>query len=120
MIALSLLLACAPSPAIALLAPSDGDVVCGEPLLVDVAVAGFELVDADAPVADGTGHIDVTLSGQDVMMGPEPPFEIYGMEDGVWELKVELVTNDHHPLDPPAEDAAQITIDNATCPEGTP
>lgn len=110
-----LLFACAPEPRISLLEPAESDVVCGEPLVVDVDVEGFDLVPMDGPVADGEGHIDLTLNGQPVMMGDEPPFEIYGMEDGFWELKAELVTNDHRPLDPPAADAIRIEIDNQLC-----
>lgn len=110
-----LLLACATGPRISIVDPAESDVVCGEPLVVDVDVTGFELVAMDQPMADGTGHIDLTLNGQDVMMGDQPPFDIYGMEDGFWELKAELVGNDHLSLDPPVADAIRIEIDNSVC-----
>lgn len=103
-------------PVIRIVTPSEGAVVCGEPLVVDVRVEHFALVAMDAgPSAEGDGHIDFTLSGQDVMMGHDPPFEIFGMEAGVWLLAASLVTPDHAPLDPPVEDEVQITIDDGVC-----
>lgn len=109
------LLACAPDPTLAITAPTADAVVCGEPLVVDVAVTDFALIPMDDPVTPGAGHIDLTLNGQPVMMGHEPPFDLFGMADGRALLRAELVGSDHAPLDPPVTDEVQITIDHTRC-----
>lgn len=107
-------------PAVQINTPEGGATVCGEPLVVDVVVENFTLVDMGGDAAAGEGHIDVTLNGQAITMGDEPPFDVFGMEDGVWRLTAELVDAAHQPLVPPVLDSVDITIDNATCTGDAP
>ena len=106
-------------PTIALLAPLDGETVCGDPLVVDVGVANIVLV---APLDDpeqaepGTGHVDIMLNGQDADMVWETTAEIEDVEDGEYQLKVELSYADHTPVVPYAGDLIYVTVSDAVCP----
>lgn len=106
-------------PYIALLAPTEGDTVCGTPLRVEVETANIELV---APVEDaseaepGTGHIDIMLNGQDASMVWQTETEVADIADGEWQLKVELSYADHTPVEPYAGDLAYITVSAEVCP----
>lgn len=106
-------------PFIELLSPTEGEVVCGTPLYVEVDVANIELV---APVDDssqakpGTGHVDITLNGQDAAMVWEVETDLADVADGEWQLKVELSYADHTPVIPYAGDLAYITVSKEVCP----
>lgn len=106
-------------PYIALLAPTEGETVCGTPLRVEVEVANIELV---APVEDaeeaesGTGHIDIMLNGQDASMVWVTETDVSDIADGEWQLKVELSYADHTPVEPYAGDLAYITVNSEACP----
>ena len=107
-------------PAITRLSPADGDTVCRDPLPVVVDVEGLELVTppADATQAvPGTGHIDVTLNGQDADMVWQTSFDVVGWTDpdGAYQLKVELSNADHSPVDPYAGDFVYITLSSGAC-----
>ena len=105
-------------PSIAILAPKDGAVVCGSPLDVEVRVDGLELV---APVPDpadaepGTGHVDVMLNGQDVAMVWETTIRVPDVEDGEYQLRVELSNADHTPVEPYAGALVYVDVSEAAC-----
>ena len=125
---LMLLLACAGEsqddsgtngdPFVAILTPAADAIVCGSPLVVEVEVRNLTLV---APVTDtadaepGTGHVDIMLNGQDAAMIWDMRAEISEVEDGPWQLKVELSNADHTPVEPYAGDLIYITVSAATC-----
>jgi hypothetical protein len=105
-------------PAISLLQPADGSVVCGTPLQVVTEVAGIELVEpggAEEDALPGTGHVDVSLNGQDAAMGGEESIDIEGVADGEYQLKVELSNADHTPVEPYAGDLVYITVSADAC-----
>jgi hypothetical protein len=123
-----LLLACsgpaddtAGNATIAIVSPTDEATVCGAPLVVVTDVENFTLV---APFGDtgtepepGTGHIDVALNGQestDWMFGGET-LTLPKVEDGYYQLRVELSNADHTPIDPYAGDLIYITVDATVC-----
>lgn len=124
---LLLLLACtnggdtdslAGDPAITILEPVDGAVVCGAPLGVVTEVSGIELVqpyDDPEEAVPGTGHVDVSLNGQDAAMGGEETVEIPAVDDGQYQLKVELSNADHTPVEPYAGDFVYITVSADAC-----
>ncbi|MES2642437.1 MAG: hypothetical protein V4850_23340 [Myxococcota bacterium] len=100
-------------PSIVLVQPAEGSVVCGTPLDVVTEVVGIELVQPYEDPADalpGTGHVDVSLNGQDAAMGGEEALQIEGVEDGEYQLKVELSNADHTPVEPYAGDLVYITV----------
>lgn len=105
-------------PYVAFLTPTEGAIVCGDPLQVEVEVANFVLV---APVDDpndaepGTGHVDITLNGQDAAMIWETTTEIAGVEDGEYQLKAELSHADHTPIEPYTRALIYITVDAGAC-----
>ncbi len=105
-------------PYIALVSPLEGDTVCGTPLAVEVDVANMELV---APVEDGsfaesgTGHVDITLNGQDVAMVWEEHGDLEDVADGAYQLKVELSNADHTAVEPYAGDLIYLTVSAALC-----
>ncbi len=106
-------------PFIELVAPVEGETVCGSPLAVEVVVENLELV---APVEDvslaepGTGHVDISLNGQDAAMVWAETTDLTDVADGEYQLKVELSYADHTPLEPYAGDLAYITVSAAVCP----
>lgn len=106
-------------PTIALISPREGQTVCRDPLSVVVEVTGLELVPppADATEAEpGTGHIDVTLNGQEAEMVWESEFEVIGWDnDGEYQLKVELSNADHTAVEPYAGDLVYITLSGDAC-----
>ncbi len=125
---LMILLACtaatesgADEPAtISLTAPADGATVCGTPLQITVEVGGLILLEPaedDASAAPGTGHIDVTLNGQDAAMAWEERIGISEVADGLYQLKVELSNADHTAVEPYAGDFVYVTVDATRCPE---
>lgn len=106
-------------PTIALLAPLEGETVCGDPLVVEVEVANIGLVaplDDPEQAEEGTGHVDIMLNGQDAAMVGETTAEIEGVEDGKYQLKVELSYADHTPVVPYTGDLVYVTISDAVCP----
>jgi|JI6StandDraft_1071083.scaffolds.fasta_scaffold1048362_1 hypothetical protein len=112
--------ACDPSgaPTIALLQPVDGATVCGAPLVIEVQVDNLDLVapvDDPATASPGTGHVDVTLNGQDVAMFWAETIEVPGVEAGEYQLKAELSNADHTPVDPYAGAFVYITVTEAAC-----
>jgi hypothetical protein len=117
---LVLALACAAPeegpPAITIVSPADGSVVCGEPLEVTLAVSGLTLVPPESgDTTPGTGHVDVMLNGQDVAMTGTERFEVTGVPEGAYQLKVELSNADHTPVEPYAGDLVYIEVQADAC-----
>jgi hypothetical protein len=103
------------TPAITILEPAEGDVVCGAPLHVELDVQNFELVAFDAPEKVGTGHVDCSLNGQVVNMTTDTTFDLPDREDGEYRLQVDLVNSDHTPIEPYVGQTVYFTIDAAAC-----
>jgi hypothetical protein len=103
-------------PTLVILSPADGSTICGAPLRVEVAVSGMVLADPYAPVAEpGTGHLDVALNGQEVLMTDQLSFEVEDVGDGTWQLLVELSNADHTPVDPYVADTVTLTTAASAC-----
>lgn len=105
-------------PSIRLVAPTEGNTVCGNPLRVEVEVENFQLVppvDTGEEAEPGTGHVDITLNGQDAAMAWETTTDIGGVGEGDWQLKVELSSADHTPVEPYAGQFVYITVSETAC-----
>ena len=105
-------------PYVAILEPLDEETVCGDPLRVVVDVANFELVEPvedPAQAESGTGHVDIMLNGQDADMIWDTTTDIAGVDEGVWQLKVELSNADHTPVEPYVGDLVYITVSQEEC-----
>ena len=75
----------AQAPTIAILSPLDGTIVCGSPLIVDLDVQNFVLVDpATEDTTPGHGHVDMFLNGQAVDMQPAEHMLVPNVEDGFY------------------------------------
>ena len=119
---LLLLCACGAGPtgeiALTLLSPLDGDVVCGDPLVVSTEVENFELTnDLDESVGDHVGHLHVFLNGQEVIQGGAETVEVNDIPGGEYQLRVELALANHDALDPYVGSTVYITVDDTLCSE---
>ena len=65
-------------------------------VLVTFDVTGFAVVGGDAAdIAEGAGHLHVTVDGRAAGMAFEPEMVLEGVEPGVHELVVDLAAGDH-------------------------
>jgi hypothetical protein len=105
-------------PAIVLVSPEEGETVCGTPLHVEVEVSNMELVPWEENPENpepGTGHVDIMLNGQDASMVWVATTNLDAVDDGEYQLKVELANADHTPVKPYAGDLAYINVSAAVC-----
>jgi hypothetical protein len=104
-------------PALELLSPTDGDTVCGTPLVVETRVTNFTLTNEDVEdPPPGQGHLHVYLNGQEVAQAGRETVEITGVKDGEYQLKTDLAQANHEALDPyVGTDPIYITIDAKAC-----
>jgi hypothetical protein len=105
-------------PSIAFVAPTEGAVVCGDPLHVELEVRSFDLVapgDEEGELPEGAGHVDLTLNGQVVNMTAETVFDLPAVEAGEYQLRAELVNADHSPIEPYVGVTVYFTVDEAAC-----
>ena len=106
---------------IAILSPLDEATVCGAPLVVTTEVNGITLVDPFPDDTDlpepGTGHIDLAMNGQeeDDWMFAGEQIVVTDIANGYYQLKVELSSADHTPIEPYAGDLVYIRVDASVC-----
>ncbi|MSP54313.1 MAG: hypothetical protein EXR69_01700 [Myxococcales bacterium] len=101
-----------------LLSPSDGEVVCGDPLHVVTEVDGFRLTNetVEDPPPD-LGHLHVYLNGQEVAQSDVETIDVTGVADGEWQLSLDISHADHSALDPYVGVFIYITVDSTLCTE---
>lgn len=107
------------APSIRIVSPLDDATVCNAPVVIQVEVENFVLVDPfDGGEEPGTGHIDLAINGQEAaetMYGGEEltvPFLDPGF---LYQLKVELSNADHTPVEPYAGDFVYVTASEDAC-----
>jgi hypothetical protein len=106
----------------------NGDIVEAGDIEVDLDVGDFEVVDklGDPPVA-GEGHVHFYLNAGEIPTAPGQPavtdsettyhaeattsYTWLGVRPGEHVFAVQLVNNDHTPLDPPVTDEVTITVE---------
>ena len=104
-------------PRVHLLAPEEGDTVCGDPFALSVTVDNFHMVGFDSEERrEGYGHVDIQLNGQNRWMTYKSEFEIPHVDEGIYLVKALLVYEDHLPVEPEVSDSATVTVDEAACP----
>jgi hypothetical protein len=105
------------SPTLELLSPTDGDAVCGTPLVVETRVENFTLTNEDIEdPPPGEGHLHVYLNGQEVAQAGQETVEIQGVIDGEYQLKTDLAQANHEALVPyVGTDPIYITVDAKAC-----
>jgi hypothetical protein len=131
LIALILLCAAAPAPAMAqetdltVTSPTDRATIKGTEVTVDFRVANFRLVPSAAPVEQagqhpeinrpGEGHLHFMLDLQPLVVHEKAePYTFRDLTPGEHRLMVELVSNDHSPLDPPVVRQIRFRVEPAT------
>jgi hypothetical protein len=104
------------APAITLVSPQDGAVVCGTPLVVVAEIENFRLTNKtieDAP--PDLGHMHVYLNGQEVAQADEETVIVNDVADALYQLKIDISHADHSALDPYVGDLAYVTVDSSVC-----
>ena len=105
-------------PRVTLLAPVEGDTVCGDPFALEVVVENFILVGfEEEQKREGIGHVDIQLNGQNRWMTYMDEFEIPHVDEGIYLVKALLVHEDHYPIEPEISDSATVTVDAVGCAE---
>jgi hypothetical protein len=114
-------------PSLEIASPEDGDTVDGDSVTVEVDVQDFDVVDKlGEENVDGEGHIHYYLDVDDVPTAAgEPAITDEGesaqtddtshtfdnLEPGEHTIAVQLVNNDHTPLEPPVVEEVTITVE---------
>jgi hypothetical protein len=90
------------SPAkVAILSPTNGQVVHGSSVKIRVGLTGAKIVPATTTdIVPTKGHLHVYLDDQIVAMNFKLTGEIGGLKPGLHVLRVEFVASDHLPFDP--------------------
>ncbi len=112
------------APSLTLISPVDGDTVCGGPLEVVTKVENFTLTNQTIEnPPPNEGHMHVYLNGQEaaqsdsenVTITDEPNGDGAPVNDGPWQLSLDLALADHSPLVPFVGTYIYITVDNTLC-----
>lgn len=114
----------AAAPSVAIVEPADGATVAAGDVTVAVQVSNFEVVDRlNAPATPGEGHVHFYIDVADLPTAPgQPAVSAQGtyhasatttytwpdVTPGEHTFAVQLVNNDHTPLDPPV--VAEVTV----------
>jgi len=86
---------------LAIVSPTDGQVVHGTIVRVQTKLTGAQVVPASTTnIAPDTGHLHLTLDGEIVAMNFGLSDELTGLTPGIHTLQVEFVASDHLPFDP--------------------
>ncbi|HEV8573899.1 MAG TPA: DUF4399 domain-containing protein [Dehalococcoidia bacterium] len=113
---------------VAIVTPEDGASVDAGDIVITVAVGGFEIVDKLGDDAvDGEGHLifylDVdempTMPGQEALIEDARSSHAAASTSYTWKFVrpgthsfgVQLVNNDHTPLEPPVLDDVEVTVE---------
>jgi len=115
-------------PAIEISGPEDGDTIEPGDIKVSADVGGFEVVDklGENPVA-GEGHVHFYIDADEIPTAPGRPavtadkntyhaeattsFTWLGVRPGRHTFGVQLVNNNHTPLEPPVTDEVSVTVE---------
>lgn len=98
------------SPAkLAILSPSDGQVIHGSTLHPRLRLAGARVVPSTSGrIVPTKGYIHIYLDGKIVAIDYELPTVLHGIKPGRHRLKVEFVATNHLPFNPPV--AANVSF----------
>jgi hypothetical protein len=99
------------APAVTILNPAEDQVIYGDYLDLNLSFTDFKLNgNFGGPNVPGEGHWHLFID--DVMKGmyADEGIRITGLLEGDHEIAVELVNNDHTPLDPAVEVSVNITV----------
>lgn len=91
----------ASSGSIHIVSPTDGEVIHGSEVPVEVKLTGAKVVQATTTnVVPDQGHLHLTLDGEVVTMNFSTTDTLTDVSPGLHTLQVEFVASDHLPFDP--------------------
>ena len=116
----------AAGPGAEITTPADGSTVPAGDVQVSVSVSGFEIVNRlGEPAVEGEGHVHFYLDVSEIPTTPGQPavtaegtyhaeattsYSWPDVQPGEHTLAVQLVNNDHTPLDPPVTAEVTVTV----------
>lgn len=106
----------AAAPSVAIVEPADGATVAAGDVTVAVQVSNFEVVDRlNAPATPGKGHVHFYIDVADLPTAPGQPAvsaqgTYHASATTTYTCAVQLVNNDHTPLDPPVVADVTVTV----------
>jgi hypothetical protein len=87
--------------ALKILSPTNGEVVNGSDVKIEVSLTGARIVPATTThITPNRGHLHVYLDNQLVGMNFATSDEVKNVAPGMHVLRVEFVASDHRPFDP--------------------
>lgn len=98
-------------PTVAILEPAQNGVVKAGRVTVRVRVSNLVLVRPNGPPQAGQGHVHYTLDRGYPAMVPAETYEFTGVRKGPHTVTVELVGNDHSPLEPAVRQTVRFTAE---------
>lgn len=117
----------APEPEVTISEPADGATVAAGEVRVSVDVDDFDVVDKLGEAAvEGEGHVHFYLDADEIPTTPGKPavteegtyhaspttsYTWSDVEEGEHTFGVQLVNNDHTPLDPPVTAEVTVTVE---------
>lgn len=98
------------APTMRIVAPRPGSGVKAGSVTAEIEVANHKLVPGGGPRVAGEGHVHWTLDGATAMK-PSTSYTFEDVAKGEHTLVVELVHNDHTPLDPPVRQRVRFVAE---------
>ncbi|MBU2921928.1 T9SS type A sorting domain-containing protein [Winogradskyella psychrotolerans] len=99
-------------PTLSVTTPSNGELVAGPDVNVEISVQNFVVGNAGAGI---DGHIHYSVDGGSVVMKYDTdPISLTGLTDGTHTLDLELVDNSHQPLASPVTASVSFDVTSTT------
>jgi len=98
-------------PTVGILEPAMDGVVKANKVTVRIKVSNLILVRPGGPPVAGQGHVHYTLDRGYPAMVPAETYEFTGVRKGRHTVTVELVGNDHSPLEPAVRQTVRFTAE---------
>jgi hypothetical protein len=98
-------------PTVAILEPAMNGVVKANKVNVRIKVSNLVLVRPGGPPQAGQGHVHYTLDRGLPAMVPAETYQFTGVRKGPHSVTVELVGNDHSPLEPAVRQTVGFTAE---------
>ncbi|MCX6023317.1 MAG: hypothetical protein NTZ05_16635 [Chloroflexi bacterium] len=102
--------AAGPAPAFTVVSPADKAEVAGPDVKIETTFQNYTFGAPGAPIKAGEGHVHVVMDGSAITMIYEKAGMVEKVKPGPHTFDIELVRNDHVPLDPPVKKTVTVTV----------